>query len=163
MNGFRTISSLTLSLLVVTLTIPTLAAAAPRTSGSQSGGGGLTIAYSKCMRAHGITKFPNPNSQGIISNLAKYGINPKESPKFKAAATACHKLASGSSAKTRKAAPAPAAAMKFVACMRSHGLPKFPIPSSQGTVILTGTGYDPSSAVFRNAQAICKPLLNGGK
>jgi hypothetical protein len=58
---------------------------------------------------------------------------------------------------------------KFSACMRSHGVPRFPDPtrSSGGGMNLSvspGSGLDPKSPQFQAAQKACQKLLpNGGK
>ena len=54
---------------------------------------------------------------------------------------------------------------QFSACMRSHGLPNFPDPSSGGAISIgPGSGIDPNSAKFRAAQQACQKLLpNGGQ
>jgi hypothetical protein len=48
--------------------------------------------------------------------------------------------------------------VKFSACMRAHGEPNFPDPSSQGTVQF-GSGIDPRSPRFRVALSACRKLL----
>jgi len=49
------------------------------------------LALSRCMRAHGITNFPDPtsNGNGIGINLGSAGIDPN-SPQYRAAQQACH-------------------------------------------------------------------------
>jgi hypothetical protein len=49
------------------------------------------LALSRCMRAHGITNFPDPtsNGQGIGINLGSAGIDPN-SPQYRTAQQACH-------------------------------------------------------------------------
>jgi hypothetical protein len=65
--------------------------------------------------------------------------------------------------------PSKAADMgRFSACMRSHGVPKFPDPKSSGNgasiTFGSGTGLDPTSPQFKAAQKTCQKLLpNGGK
>lgn len=58
------------------------------------------------------------------------------------------------------------AALKFSACMRSHGLANFPDPQqSSGGVQLTlnkHSGLDPNSATFKSAQAACRKYAPGG-
>jgi hypothetical protein len=49
--------------------------------------------FSACMRRHGITKFPDPNSQGRFPERPA-GFDPR-SPSFEAARTACQPLAGG--------------------------------------------------------------------
>ena len=69
----------------------------------KSAGGGssrLTAALaqalqlSRCMRAHGITGYPDPNGQGTISVAAGPGIDPR-SPLFQRAQRACQSLDNG--------------------------------------------------------------------
>lgn len=53
--------------------------------------------------------------------------------------------------------------LKFSACMRSHGVPNFPDPSASGGIhIQAGSGLNPFSPSFRQAQASCAKLLPGG-
>jgi len=49
--------------------------------------------------------------------------------------------------------------LAYVQCMRSHGLPGFPLPSPSGTVSFSGqlTGNSPAA----RANAACKYLLPG--
>lgn len=52
--------------------------------------------------------------------------------------------------------------VKFARCMRTHGVPNFPDPNSQGGVTLKGV--DPQSTAFRSANSACaKYAPNGGK
>jgi hypothetical protein len=49
----------------------------------------------------------------------------------------------------------------FSACMRSHGVPKFPDPDSTGRIPLRagpGTGIDPESSQFKAAANACRKL-----
>jgi hypothetical protein len=59
------------------------------------------VAYTRCMRAHGVPKFPDPNSQGELFNgayLKQAGVVP-DSPQVQAAGSACsHLLPAGAAA-----------------------------------------------------------------
>jgi len=57
-----------------------------------------------------------------------------------------------------------ARALKFVACMRAHGLPTFPdsVVNSRGIEMHLPARIAPNSAVFRTAQQTCQKLLPGG-
>jgi hypothetical protein len=46
--------------------------------------------FSQCMRAHGVTNFPDPDSTGRIPDPASFGID-QGSPQFEAANRACRK------------------------------------------------------------------------
>jgi hypothetical protein len=52
-----------------------------------------------------------------------------------------------------------AAAVAFARCMRAHGLPNFPDPSTNGGFTIKG---NPRSPGFQAAMAHCKNLLPGG-
>jgi hypothetical protein len=56
-------------------------------------------------------------------------------------------------------------AAKFAACMRKHGVPNFPDPTSGGAISITpSSGIDPSSPTFQAAQQTCRKVLpNGGQ
>jgi hypothetical protein len=56
-------------------------------------------------------------------------------------------------------------ALKFVACMRSHGLPDMPDPVAErgGISIRAGSkGFGPNSPQFRSAQHACRQFMLGG-
>lgn len=52
-------------------------------------------------------------------------------------------------------------ALSYTRCMRSHGVPGFPDPTSQGTFI--PTGIDPHSPQFQSADSTCHHLLPAGR
>jgi hypothetical protein len=84
------------------------------------------IAFSRCMRSHGLSKFPDPGSGGQIPKtpLPQLGASLSQ---FVAAKRACvHVLPSGGQ-------PGPAVSqqllsklVKFAQCMRSHGVSNWP-------------------------------------
>jgi hypothetical protein len=115
---------------------------------------------SACMRSHGEPNFPDPDANGAISIN---GINP-DSPAFKHAMEACKKYApnGGRPPSPAQLAAAQAAALRFSACMRSHGLPNFPDPDfSGGHVSMRINGIDPQSPTFQAAQKACRKDLPG--
>jgi hypothetical protein len=120
------------------------------------------------MRAHGEPNFPDPGPQGDITIGSSSGVDPG-SAKFQSAQRACAKLLPGGG---RPPSPAQQAAMqqqalKFSACMRSHGVPKFPDPDFKnggiGIHINASTGIDPRSPEFQAAQTACQSELPGLK
>jgi hypothetical protein len=52
-------------------------------------------------------------------------------------------------------------ALDYAACMRSHGVPDFPDPNSQGTFTFTGR-LNASSPQYQKANDTCKDLLPAG-
>ena len=106
--------------------------ASPGTGAGPAGGSNehSALAFSRCMRAHGITGFPDPDSQGNLA-LPKSGPGTKfdpKSPQFKAANNACKSLMPGGSMDPAQQAAARAQALKYAECMRAHGLSGFPDP-----------------------------------
>jgi hypothetical protein len=122
--------------------------------------------FASCMRSHGVPKFPDPSANGSVTFGSGTGVDP-QSPAFQKAEKACRKYTpnGGKAPSPAEQAKAQAAALKFSACMRSHGLPKFPDPqfSSGRTSLKVGrtSGIDPSSRVFQAAQKACQKDLPG--
>src|SRR5215468_10697244 len=146
-------------------------AAKTGTGAGSAGGGGSAkhseLAYSQCMRAHGITDFPDPNAQGGIDLNGGPGSDLNvSSPQFKAANNACksllppqHALSPAQQAKVR------AQALKYSRCMRAHGISDFPDPDSQGGIALkpkAGGDLDPNNPLYKAADKACKSLMPGG-
>jgi hypothetical protein len=116
-----------------------------------------------------VPNFPDPNAQGVISGGTSTGIDPG-SASFQAASRKCQKYQRGG--------PAPSAAQQakflkqalaFSACMRAHGVPAFPDPTTSpgGGVSLQihaspGSSLDPQSAIYQKAQKACKADQPGG-
>jgi hypothetical protein len=128
---------------------------------------GAKQTFSACMRSHGLPNFPDANANGGIAIDASSGVDPS-SPVFQAAQKACQKLAPGGGKAPSPAqqAKAQAQALKFSACMRSHGVANFPDPKFSGgmtqiTIDSKSGGIDPNSPIFQAAQKTCQKLLPG--
>jgi hypothetical protein len=126
------------------------------------------LAFSRCMRAHGITGFPDPDSQGNFA-LPKSGPGTKfdpQSPQFKAANNACKSLMPGGAMSPAQQAAAKAQSLKYSRCMRAHGISDFPDPNSQGGfegAVPKGSSsdLDPHNPRFQAANKACQ-RGNGG-
>jgi hypothetical protein len=118
------------------------------------------LAYSQCMRAHGVPSFPDPNSQGNFVLGARAGAKgPVISPLMARADNACkHLLPHDGVLTAAQLKQATAKALRFVACMRTNGLPTMPDPVVQngGIALTIGHGVDPHSPVFQHAQHACR-------
>jgi hypothetical protein len=147
----------------------------PSSPGSSSGQGSASggspqlakaLKFSQCMRTHGITGYPDPTAHGRQISISIHltrgsDLNP-HSPRFQAAQNACKSfMPSGNLTAAQKAA-ANAKALRYSACMRSHGISSYPDPNGQGTIVVAaGGGIDPTSPQFQNAQKACQRLDNG--
>ena len=84
------------------------------------------VKFAQCMRANGVTNWPDPSTSGRPQSLNQIDPN---SPAFERAYTACQKDAPSG----RPGPPAPTAAqlryaLAFARCIRRHGFPQFPDP-----------------------------------
>jgi hypothetical protein len=127
--------------------------------------GSAGTAFSACMRSHGVPNFPDPNGQGAITFGSSDGIDPS-SPQFQSAQKTCQKLLPNGGIPTpAQQAQAQARMLSYSACMRSHGVPKFPDPNFSGghisLSISSGSGIDPQSPQFQSAQKACQGDLPG--
>ena len=117
--------------------------------------------FSACMRKHGVTNFPDPNGQGVITIHSGMGIDPS-SPKFISARATCTKLLpNGGEPTPAELAKRQQELLAFSGCMRAHGLKDFPDPTSGGIRIHVGPGsdLDPNNPTFEKAQQACQGLL----
>jgi hypothetical protein len=128
------------------------------TVGSSSAGSSLAdaVAYSKCMRNHGVPNFPDP----VLTPSGGYGyrtvgIDPN-SPAFQAALVACKGLPSPWNSTGEQLSPAEQQEwLNWAACIRAHGVSNFPDPTFSGSEV-HDPGVDPSSSQLVSAMDACK-------
>lgn len=147
-------------------------------SSSSNGAGGNDYAdalkFSRCMRSHGVTNYPDPTASGgfqTIINKNHGSVNGQSvdvnSPQFNSAQKACqHLLPNGGKPTQAQQQQMLANALKYSKCMRAHGEPNFPDPKvgprgGVGLQIRRGSGVDPNSPQFQAAQKHCQSLLPG--
>jgi hypothetical protein len=136
------------------------------------GGTNPALQFARCMRAHGVSNFPDPGGSGGIELAPGSGLNP-QSPAFEAAQNACNKYLPDKGAPPVTSAADRAKAVAFSKCMRSHGEPDFPDPllsaprgqtrvlAFHGMSFAVGTGLDPRSPAFEQAAKACGVNLPG--
>lgn len=130
------------------------------------------VAFAQCMRSHGVPNFPEPSEGKLIikgggGQGPNRGLDPG-SPQFRTAMQACHSLAPAPKISPQQTAAMQAQALKFSACMRSHGVPNFPDPKFEGggvrMTLHSGPGaINPQSPQFQSAQKACQGDLPGPK
>ena len=104
-------------------------------SGGSSNAGGAAnqreVAYSQCMRSHGVPNFPDPSGSGGVPKETAQQLGVSNS-QLQAAQNACQHLLPN----TGNIDDNPAALhqwwsqmLHFARCMHSHGVPNWPDPS----------------------------------
>jgi hypothetical protein len=93
------------------------------------------VAFARCVRAHGVPLWPDPDSSGAFEKSA---LSPNQlgvgSSQIASAERACRSLLP-----TYTATPQPhvlAQAVTFSRCMRTHGATTFPDPESNGAIVI---------------------------
>jgi hypothetical protein len=140
---------------------PGVASVSPSGGASSSAGSpkASMLAYARCMRAHGITNFPDPNASGNLELNGEQGsdLDPN-SVAFKAADAACKSL--------MPAVQAPKGAkaqnLAYARCMRAHGISDFPDPAPDGGLRIQsspGSDLDSSNPRYKAANDACKRYL----
>jgi hypothetical protein len=143
-------------------------------TGSQSSSaspGSQAVAYSACMREHGVPNFPDPQistsgNEVKVAMRVTPGIT--GNPHFQTAQKACNKLlpegGPGGSGPNHQITPQEQSQyLKAAACIRSHGIPNFPDPTfSGGGVHVVLKGINPHAPQVRAAEEACQSLIPGG-
>jgi hypothetical protein len=97
-----------------------------RSSQAGSGESGF-LAYSRCMRSHGVPTFPDPSAGGGIHLTA--GVDPS-SPSFRSAHAQCHGLLPGGGLPAGVSEQQKEQLVQTADCMRAHGVTGFPDPTT---------------------------------
>jgi hypothetical protein len=118
---------------------------------------GDPVAFSRCMRAHGVPNYPDPGSDGTIpkESLQQLGVSLR---RYQAAQGACRSfLPNGGGGPTpAQLQQERAQALTFARCVRSHGVPSFPDPDSTGRIPDPATaGINQGSPAFEAANRAC--------
>ena len=154
-------------------------------SGGSSNTGNSTTSqvgtnYASCMRSHGVPNFPDPSSSGALPKTSPQRLK-VSTAQFQTAQRACRHLlpstVSNSSLEQCEVAGVCTraetqlmlnAGLRFAACMRSHGVPKWPDPTadSQGRVAfaisVSRDAFDPHSQRIVAKVNDCDHLMPGG-
>ena len=136
--------------------------ASGQASGQASSSGGA-LAFSACMRSHGVPNFPDPTANGLEIPA---NINAR-SPAFKASQQACRQFLPNKGEPPATDPHDRAAALAFAVCMRAHGFSGFPDPALtppraamvlvlRGMVFAFSTPIDPKAPAFRQAATACR-------
>ena len=130
------------------------------------------LAYSRCMRANGVPDFPDPSADGGF----RVPVGAGDSPAARAAQSKCSKLLPGGGLQGLGSGPAPSPQtvthwVTVAQCMRRHGVPNFPDPTTKlpthppagggvisdrdGVILVFPHTIDERSPLFTRAAAAC--------
>jgi hypothetical protein len=131
---------------------------APKDVASQQNG---AIAFSRCMRSHGVPAFPDPAGDGLLPKKTPQQLGVAGS-ELQAAEGACiHLVPNGGRPTSAQVARYRSTMLIYARCMRRHGVTKMPDPDSRGHLdIGPGTDVDVNSPQFQAAYDVCKSRLS---
>jgi hypothetical protein len=147
--------------------VPTAApAGGSGSSGGSSGASSLAeaVAYSQCIRSHGVSNFPDPvQTPSGGYGYRTTGIDPN-SAAFQGALQACKALPSPWNATGQELSSAQQQAwLNWAQCIRTHGVPAFPDPTFSGKEV-RDSGVGSNSSQLQSAMDACKsqrPYVGG--
>jgi hypothetical protein len=173
---FRTTSRLAIALsAILAATVIAACGSNSRNSGRSSASAGQPsvaqmlqdgVNFSRCMRSHGVATFPDPTTS---PRAFKHALDPsiKRAPTFVSAVDACRHLLpeggppSGSSTQSQAHV---SAMLAFAGCIRRHGFPRFPDPTSTGEVthqMIASAGIDLHQPAVARAADACVGVTHG--
>jgi hypothetical protein len=121
------------------------------------------LAFAHCMRSNGVPDFPDPNSSGGFTfNGSNGGGHPNTGGPAKGAAlNDCRHLdPNGGTVTPAEQQQFLTQALRFTRCMRAHGLPNFPDPTTVGQIRLP-SGIDKRSPQLQSALRACQSVMPG--
>jgi len=159
-----------LALLAAACSSPSSAGA----GGSPNAGGPATspstssqkvLAFSGCMRSHGVPNFPDPDSSGVLPKTQIAQLT-ASNPQFPEAHRACeHLLPNGGEPTQAQAQQAWNDMRNFARCMRSNGVPNWPDPAptsrqDQRPFFHLPDSIDPNAPQIATKTRACQHVLH---
>jgi len=125
----------------------------------------VAVRFAQCIRSHGVPNFPDPSSPRDFKD--SFSSSAAKTPAFQSARTACRHLLPGGGQPTQTAARSRAqisAELAFARCLRSHGFPSFPDPTSSGQLtheMLASAGINLHQPAVLHAADACVSVTHG--
>jgi hypothetical protein len=122
------------------------------------------VRFARCMRSHGVPNLADPTSpRAFKASMA----GDQNVPAFQSAEGICRRLLPGGGPQSQSPARSHAqfvAALAFARCVRSHGFPRFPDPTSTGELtheMLANAGIDIHQPAAVQAADACVGVTHG--
>ncbi len=134
-----------LALTAIAALISACGSSAPAGTGAGSSSGNTAanhekaVKFAECMRANGVSEFPDPDASGTLTLdgiVNGSSLNPT-TPAWNRAIRACKDLEPPGFMGRKRSPQEQEAALKFAQCMRANGVPDFPDPTPNGPLIDT--------------------------
>jgi hypothetical protein len=143
-----------------TATVPSLAGGTHTEASAAPGSLAAARAAVACARKHGMPGVPDP-VVGADGQVTIPGGTPTPTPAVRSACAAQIRLAEAtSSTLPNVSASDMQALLRYAACMRAHGLPRWPDPNAQGVFHVRSADAGTRSENTR-ASAACSSLRGG--
>jgi hypothetical protein len=125
------------------------------------------VRFASCMQTHGVPNFPSAAEPHAFKNALNPSSPGAQSHAFESAFTTCrHLLPNGGvpPAASQRSPAQIAAFLAFARCIRSHGFPTFPDPSSTGELnhqMVAAAGINLHQPAVLQAGDACVPVSHG--
>jgi hypothetical protein len=140
-------------------------------SGGSPDGGGATssqlVAYTQCMRSHGVPDYPGPNSSGQMPKIKSGQQVGVSESRLTAAVGTCQHLWPYQAPTQAQLQQQLTDDLKFAQCMRSHGVPNMPDPTisdghAEFVISASKDGFNPHSPQIQAPARACEHVLPAG-
>ncbi|MEU4427893.1 hypothetical protein AB0F81_45340 [Actinoplanes sp. NPDC024001] len=145
-------------------TVATAASSDPKATGTATPTASVDpdapLKHARCMRANGMTWFPDPQDGRMAVELPAN----VDREKLEAAEEACRQYAPDGGEKPRMDPELLEQARQMAKCMRENGVPNFPDPDPDGSSVVDGSkvGMGPGDPVFDKAEQACSKYRPSG-
>jgi hypothetical protein len=138
---------------------------ASESSASANGAFDQALEFAECMRAEGVSEFPDPQQADGGIRMDAGGVD-TDSPEFQAAMEACRDKAPQAEGQAQGGEPLdPTKVAAWAECIRENGVPKFPDPEINGgqmALDFAGAGLSMADPAFQKARSACQDKWPGG-
>jgi hypothetical protein len=141
-------------------------------AGSPNAGGATSttaraVAFTQCMRSHGVPEYPDPDSSGQLRKIGSGQQVGVSDAQFNTASNACQSLWPYQALTQAQQQQELADDLKFAQCMRSHGVPTLPDPVAtdghvEFVISVSRDGFNPHSPQILAKARACQHVLPAG-
>jgi hypothetical protein len=125
------------------------------------------VAYTQCMRSHGVPEYPEPDSSGQLQKIGSGQQVGVSDARLSTASNACQSLWPYQALTPAQQQQELTDDLKFAQCMRSHGVPTLPDPVATNghvefVISVSRDGFNPESPQILAKARACQHVLPAG-